>query len=112
MVDTIQNLTGTVASLRVPDVGAVPKVNISQGDASQTASLGTGAPVNPVSPSSRPSVEVNSAAAEVLASMQNIPAPVDIDAVTQIRDAISTNQYPLDYSKMADRLAEAFESLS
>jgi negative regulator of flagellin synthesis FlgM len=44
--------------------------------------------------------------------MQNIPAPVDIDAVTQIRDDISTNQYPLDYSKMADRLAEAFESLS
>jgi negative regulator of flagellin synthesis FlgM len=112
MVDTTQNLTGTVATLRIPDANAITKVNISPGDASQTANLGTGAPVNPVSPSSRPSVEVNSAAAEVLSSMQQMPAPVDIEAVTNIRAAISANEYPLNYSKIAESLTSAFESLT
>lgn len=111
MVDTTQNLTGTVAALRVPDVTAAPKVNISPGDASQAASLGTAAPVNPVSSSSRPSVEVNSAAAEVLASMKQMPPPIDIEAVNNIRAAISANEYPLDFSKISESLTSAFESL-
>lgn len=112
MVDATQSLTGTVATVKVPDVTAAPKVNVSQGNTSQVANLGAGAPVNPVSSAARPSVEINSAAADVLASMQSMPAPVDIDAVTRIREAISANEYPLNYAKIAEGLAEAFESLS
>ena len=112
MVDVTQNLTGTVTSVKVPDVTAAPRVNVSQGDPSQVASLGTGAPVNPVPSAGKASVEVNSAASDVLASMQNQPAPIDIDAVTRIREAISANEYPLNYAKIADGLAEAFESLT
>jgi negative regulator of flagellin synthesis FlgM len=112
MVDVTQNLTGTVTSVKVPDATAAPKVSVSQGDASQVANLGTGAPVNPAPSAGKASVEVNSAAADVLASMQNQPAPIDIDAVTRIREAISANEYPLNYSKIADGLAEAFESLT
>jgi negative regulator of flagellin synthesis FlgM len=41
-----------------------------------------------------------------------MPPPVDIEAVTKISEAISANKYPLDYSKVAEGLAEAFDALS
>ncbi|WP_085308483.1 flagellar biosynthesis protein FlgM [Planktotalea arctica] len=112
MVDATQNLTGTMTSIKMPDVSAAPRVNVSPGDSSQAANLGAAAPVNPVSAADRPAVQVDSAVAQVLAKMQEEPAPIDIEAVTRIQEAISTNDYPLDYSKIVDGLAAAFESLS
>lgn len=112
MVDATQNLTGTMTSIKMPDVSAAPRVNVSPGDSSQAANLGVGAPVNPVSAADKPAVQVDSAAAQVLAKMQDEPAPVDIEAVARIREAISTNDYPLDYSKIADGLAAAFDTLT
>lgn len=111
MVDATQNLTGTVASIKMPEVSATPKVNVSPDNSAQTASLGLGAPVNPMSPSAKPSVQVDSFAAGVMASIQEQPAPIDIEAVARIREAVSTNNYPLNHEKIADGLAEAFESL-
>lgn len=112
MVDSTQNLTGTVTSVRVAEANPTPTVSLSPNASGDTAALGVAAPVNPVSAASRPSVEVNSAAAEVLASMRDMPPPVDIEAVTKIREAISANDYPLDYSKVAESLAHSFDSLS
>jgi negative regulator of flagellin synthesis FlgM len=112
MVDATQNLTGTVASIKMPEVSAAPKVNISQGRTDQTASLGLGAPVNPSSSAGKPSVQIDSSAADVFAAIREQPAPIDIEAVERIREAVSTNNYPLDYSKIAEGLAEAFESLN
>jgi len=111
MVDATQNLTGTVASIKMPEVSPTPKVNVSPGNTAQTASLGLGAPVNPMSSAGKPSVQVDSFAAGVMASIQEQPAPIDIEAVERIREAVSTNNYPLDHSKIADGLAAAFESL-
>lgn len=112
MVDNSQILTGTVTSVRVAEANPTPTVSLSPTPSGGTAALGVGAPVNPVSATSRPSVEVNSAAAEVLSSMRSMPPPVDIEAVTKISEAISANKYPLDYSKVAEGLAEAFDALS
>ena len=112
MVDFPQNLTGTVTSVRVSDANPAPTVSLSPAASGGTAALGTAAPVNPVSAASRPSVEVNSAASEVLASMRDMPPPVDIEAVDKIREAIRSNDYPLDYSKVAESLAQALDSLS
>ena len=111
MIDGTQSLTGTTTSVQVTEPSAAPKVSVSQGNTSQAASLGVGAPVNPVSASARPSVEINSAAADVLSSMQALPAPVDIEAVSRIRAAISANEYPLNMEKVAASLADAFQSL-
>jgi negative regulator of flagellin synthesis FlgM len=112
MVDATQNLTGTVTSAKMPEVNAVPRVNISPASSGDTAGLGVAAPVNPVSASSRPAVEINSAAAEVLASMQSMPVPVDIEAVDRIRASIQVNEYPVDYDKIAQGLADSFESMT
>lgn len=112
MVDSPQNLTGTVTSVRVAEANPTPTVNLSPSASGAAAQLGIAAPVNPVSAPSRPSIEVNSAAAEVLGSMRDMPPPIDIEAVTKIREAISANDYPLDYTKVAESLAQAFESLS
>ena len=61
MVDATQNLTGTMTSIKMPDVSAAPRVNVSPGDSSQAANLGAAAPVNPVSAADRPAVQVDSA---------------------------------------------------
>jgi negative regulator of flagellin synthesis FlgM len=54
---------------------------------------------------------VESFAASVMSTIQEQPAPIDIEAVKRIREAVSTNNYPLNHEKIADGLAEAFESL-
>ncbi|EDZ41033.1 hypothetical protein RB2083_547 [Rhodobacteraceae bacterium HTCC2083] len=46
-----------------------------------------------------------------MSTIQEQPAPIDIEAVKRIREAVSTNNYPLNHEKIADGLAEAFESL-
>lgn len=112
MVDATQNLTGTVTTVKMPDVNPVPKISLSAANTADTAGLGLAAPVNPASSASRPAVEVNSAAAEVLASMQSMPAPVDIEAVERIRASIQANEYPVDFDKIAQGLADAFESMN
>ena len=111
MVDATQNLTGTVASINMSEVSVTPKVNVSPSNTAQTASLGLGAPVNPMSSTGKPSVQVESFAASVMSTIQEQPAPIDIEAVKRIREAVSTNNYPLNHEKIADGLAEAFESL-
>lgn len=112
MVDSTQNLIGTATSVRVPEVNPTPKVSISPSASGDTAALGVAAPVNPVSAASRTPVEINSVAAEVLASMRDMPPPVNIEAVNRIREAISANDYPVDLSKVAESLLESLDSLS
>ncbi|MFD1510669.1 flagellar biosynthesis anti-sigma factor FlgM [Lacimonas salitolerans] len=112
MVDSTQNLTGTVTSVRVAEANATPTVSLSPNASGDTAALGLAAPVNPVSAASRPSIEVNSATAEVLASMRDMPPPIDIEATTEIREAIRANNYPIDLSKVAGSLLQSLDSLS
>lgn len=112
MVDATQNLTGTVATVSIPEVNPIPKVSLSQTSTTDTAKLGTSAPVNPISSTSKPSVEMTSVAAEVLASMQNMPPQIDIDLVTEIKEAISVNRYPVDLSKIAEKLVASFEAMT
>ncbi|AGI74718.1 putative flgM-like regulatory protein (plasmid) [Octadecabacter arcticus 238] len=112
MVDATQNLTGTVATVSIPEINPIPKVSLSQTSTADTAKLGTSAPVNPISSTSKLSVEVTSVAAEVLASMQNMPPPIDIEAVDQIKTAISENSYPVDLSKIADGLVASFKEMT
>jgi negative regulator of flagellin synthesis FlgM len=55
---------------------------------------------------------MTSVAAEVLASMQNMPPQIDIDLVTEIKEAISVNRYPVDLSKIAEKLVASFEAMT
>jgi negative regulator of flagellin synthesis FlgM len=112
MVDATQNLTGTVSTVSIPEVKPLPTVNLSQASTAGAAQLGASAPVNPVSSTSKPSVEMTSVAADVLASMQNMPPPINIEAVSQIKAEISANRYPVDLSKIAEGMAKSFESMT
>jgi negative regulator of flagellin synthesis FlgM len=112
MVDASQNLTGTITGTKIPELNPVATVNLSQGNVVGGAGLGSGAPVNPVASVDRPGVEVNSAASEVLATMKNLPAPVDIEAVDRIRASISVNQYPINLDELAEKLTSSFEAIS
>jgi negative regulator of flagellin synthesis FlgM len=112
MVDATQNLTGTVATVSIPETNPIPKVSLSQASTADTAKLGTSAPVNPISSTSKPSVEMTSVAAEVLSSMKSMPPEIDIEAVSQIKVAIGENRYPVDLSKIAEQLAASFESMT
>ena len=112
MVDSTQNITGTIATVSIPEINPLPKVSLSQASSADTAKLGASAPVNPVSSASKPSVEITSVAAEVLASMLDMPPPIDIEAVTQIKAEISANRYPVDLSKIAKGMAESFKSMT
>lgn len=112
MVDATQNLTGTVATVSIPEVKPLPTVSLSSASTSGAAQLGTSAPVNPVSSTSKPSVEMTSVASEVLASMRNMPPPIDIEAVNQIKAEISANRYPVDLTKIAEGMAKSFESMT
>jgi negative regulator of flagellin synthesis FlgM len=112
MVDATQNLTGTATTVNIPEINPVPKVSLSQASTGDSAILGTSAPVNPISSTSRPSVEVSSAAADVLYAMQDMPPHIDIEAVNHIKAEISANRYPVDLAKIADGLAKSFESMT
>ena len=112
MVDATQNLTGTITGTKIPELNPVATVSLSQGNVASGAGLGTAAPVNPVASVDRPALEVNTAASEVLSMMKNLPAPVDIEAVDRIRASISTNDYPVNLEKVAEKLTSAFEALS
>lgn len=112
MVDATQNLTGTITGTKIPELNPVATVSLSQGNVATGAGLGTAAPVNPVASVDRPALEVNSAASEVLATMKNLPAPVDIEVVDRIRASISANDYPVDLEKVAEKLTTAFAEIS
>ena len=112
MVDATQNLTGTVSTVSIPEVKPLPTVSLSQGSTAGAAQLGTAAPVNPVSSTSKPSVEMTSVASDVLASMTDMPPPINIEAVTQIKAEISANRYPVDLNKIAEGMAKSFESMT
>jgi negative regulator of flagellin synthesis FlgM len=112
MIDATQNLTGTVATVSIPEVNPLPKVSLSQASTADTAKLGTSAPVNPISSASKPSVEMTSVAAEVLASMKSMPPPIDIEATAKIKAEINANRYPVDTAKIVEALAESFKSMT
>lgn len=113
MVDATQNLPGTLTSVTAAaSAAAAPRISTSQSDPSQTAQLGVGAPVSPAPSAERPAVEVNSVAGDVLAAMRQMPPPIDITAVNDIKAAIAANEYPLDYEKISAELIKAFEDLA
>ena len=111
MVDISHNLAGTITTAKMPDPTSAPRLSTSQVDASSVAELGAGASVPPTSSSAKVSVEVNSVMGEVLADMRGMPPPVDIQAVTEIRNAIENNDYPIDYEQISEELLKAFEGL-
>ncbi|MBT3650591.1 MAG: flagellar biosynthesis protein FlgM, partial [Rhodobacteraceae bacterium] len=48
MVDTVQNLTGTTASVVVPEASSAPKVSVGTGSETSAVELGNTAPATPV----------------------------------------------------------------
>ncbi len=112
MVDASQNLTGTITGTKIPELNPVATVSLSQGNVVAGAGLGTAAPVNPVASTDRPALEVNSAASEVLATMKNLPPPINIEVVDRIRASISANEYPVNLDELAETLTSAYEEIS
>ena len=104
MVDATQSLTGTATTVQVPENTSAPKVQITQSGASGTVSVGHAAPVNPP-------VDITSVTKDVLAAMKDLPPPIDIAAVNQIRTAIASNTYPVDLDKISQELVKAYDSL-
>ena len=104
MVDATQSLTGTATTVQVPENTSAPKVQVTQSGASGTVSVGHAAPVNPP-------VDITSVTKDVLAAMKDLPPPIDIAAVNQIRTAIASNTYPVDLDKISQELVKAYDSL-
>ena len=115
MVDTVQNLAGTTASVVVPETSSAPQVS-SAGTTGSTSGVevGTTAPAAPVveTETKNVSVDVNSAMGDVLTAMRDMPPPIDLEAVQRIKAEIAQNSYPVDYEKISDALIDSLNELS
>ncbi|MAT88137.1 MAG: flagellar biosynthesis protein FlgM, partial [Aestuariivita sp.] len=89
MVDTVQNLVGTTASVVVPEASSAPQVSTS--GAGSAVEIGNAAPVPPVveTDGGRVSVEVKSAMGDVMNAMKDMPPPIDLEAVQKLRAEIA-----------------------
>ena len=114
MVDTVQNLTGTTASVVVPEASSAPKVSVGTGSETSAVELGNTAPAAPVTEADAGSVsvDVKSAMGDVMQAMQNMPPPIDIESVQRLRAEIANNEYPVDYNKISDALLASVSELS
>lgn len=110
MVDATQNLPGTIASVNIPESTSAARISTSQ-TGGQPVQIGTDAPVSPAPSPAEVAVDVKSVVNEVVDSMKQMPPPIDIEAVSKIRDAIAANEYPIDVEKVSEELMRAFESL-
>ena len=128
MVDAPTAITGNVAAMQM---SVKPTENIaeealktnalrgkvlteampSEVDTYDSVGVGGAVPVVQASSTAKVAVEINSTSREVLSSMRQLPAPVDIEAVDRVKKAIADNNYPIDLGKIADNLVQAFEDL-
>ena len=83
----------------------------SEVDTYDAVGVGGAVPVVQASSTAKVAVEINSTSREVLSSMRQLPAPIDIEAVERVRRAIADNSYPIDLGKIADNLVQAFDDL-
>ena len=109
MVDTVQNLMGTTASVVVPEASSAPQVSTS--GAGSPVEVGTTAPVVAVTETNSVSVDVNSAMGEVMRAMKDMPPPIDLEAVQRLRAEIAQNDYPVDYDKISDALISSLNEI-
>ena len=111
MVDTVQNLVGTTSSVVVPEASSAPQVSTS--GAGTPVEVGTTAPVSSVvEPDTQSvSVDVKSVMGDVVAAMQNAPAPIDMEAVNRLKAEIASNNYPVDYEKITDAMMSSINEI-
>jgi negative regulator of flagellin synthesis FlgM len=111
MVDTVQNLTGTTASVVVPESSGAPQVSSSS--AGSALEVGTTAPVVAVTESEtgNVSVDVNSVMGDVMRAMKDMPPPIDLEAVQRLKAEIAQNEYPVDYDKISDALISSLNEI-
>ncbi|MDA0321071.1 MAG: flagellar biosynthesis anti-sigma factor FlgM [Proteobacteria bacterium] len=111
MVDTVQNLTGTTASVVVPEAPSAPQVSTS--GAGSPVEVGTTAPVVAVTETETNSIsiDVNSAMGDVMRAMKDMPPPIDLEAVQRLRAEIAQNDYPVDYDKISDALISSLNEI-
>ena len=111
MVDTVQNLAGTTASVVVPEASSAPQVSTS--GAGSAVEVGATAPVVAVTETetSSVSVDVNSAMGDVMRAMKDMPPPIDLEAVQRLRAEIARNDYPVDYDKISDALISSLNEI-
>ena len=83
----------------------------SEVDTYDAVGVGGAVPVVQASSTAKVAVEINYTSREVLSSMRQLPAPIDIEAVERVRRAIADNSYPIDLGKIADNLVQAFDDL-
>ena len=83
----------------------------SEVDTYDAVGVGGAVPVVQASSTAKVAVEINSTSREVLSSMRQLPAPIDIEAVERVRQAIADNSYPIDLGKIADNLVQPFDDL-
>ena len=111
MVDTVQNLAGTTATVVVPETKSAPQVTTS--GSSAALDVGTNTPVVPVTETDpgAVSVSVNSAMNDVMRAMKDMPPPIDLEAVQRLRAEIEANDYPIDYDKISAALVESLNEI-
>ena len=83
MVDTVQNLTGTTASVVVPEASSAPKVSVGTGLETSAVELGNTAPATPVTEADAGNVTVEEKAAkgDAMQAMRDMPPPNDSEWV-------------------------------
>jgi negative regulator of flagellin synthesis FlgM len=111
MVDTVQNLVGTTSSVIVPEASSAPQVSTS--GAGSAVEVGITAPIAPVveSDTSSVSVDIKSVMGQVMAAMQDAPAPIDMEAVNRLKAEIASNNYPIDYAKITDAMLSSLNEI-
>ena len=111
MVDTVQNLAGTTASVVVPESSSAPQVSTS--GSGSTVEVGPAAPAAPVTETEtgRTAVDVTSAMGDVMRAMKDMPPPIELEAVQRLRAEIAQNDYPVDYDKISDALISSLNEI-
>ena len=76
------------------------------------SSLSTGAAnILPTSTTAKVAIEINSVSGDVLSSMKKLPAPVNLTAVTEVRNEIRAGTYIYDSSKVVAALQKAYADM-
>jgi len=111
MVDTVQNLAGTTASVVVPEASSAPQVSTS--GAGSAVEVGPTAPVAAVTETETGSVsvDVNSVMGDVMSAMKDMPPPINLEAVQRLKAEIAQNDYPVDYDKISDALISSLNEI-
>ena len=90
--------------------GDVLTASIDQSGTYSTKNTGA-AMVMAASTTAKVAMEINSVTNQVISSMKKLPAPIDLTAVTEVKNEIRAGTYIYDSAKVVDALQKAYHDM-